>query len=152
LVGVRTADPTVELDVVGTVKANELRTTLYTLAPTGSAALSTANAWATFPGLSQTISVPRATNVLVFYQITMAGASVSHLVTRIAVDGVALDHSRAITGDTVYWSPSNFCFLTLSAGSHTVTVQYRTPAGGTNNPGGSDWNNRVLQVLILGSA
>ena len=35
-------------------------------------------------------------------------------------------------------------------GEHTIKVQYRTPEAAANNPAGTDYENRSLQVMILG--
>ena len=89
-----------------------------------------------------------------FYQIIMPGIAdgngISHLVTRLVMETDIKEHSRAITGNTQYWSPSSLWMGPLPAGGHTLRVQYRTPGGGTNTPG-VDWQNRVLHVLVLGS-
>lgn len=147
--GIQRTNPSVALDVNGTIKANAIRTRLFTNGGTATRALSKTNKWATFPDLSRTFSVSDQTNVLVFYQVTMPGGN-SHLVTRLVVDNQVQIHSRAITGNTTYWSPSNVWIGTLAKGSHTITVQYRTPVGGTNTPA-HDWQNRVLKILIFGS-
>lgn len=151
-VGIGTNTPETKLDVTGTVKAAELRTTLYTATGAAAAVISNSNTWADFPDLSRTFTLTSQTNVLVFYQITMdrGGTTNLHLVTRLIVDNSEQSISRSITGDTLYWSPSSIWMGTLSAGSHTIKVQYRTPAGGTNNPAG-DWHKRVLQILVFGS-
>ena len=113
-------------------------------------ALLNSNRWADFPELSISFSLNEGAHVIAFYQITAVGSN-SHLVTRLLVDGKERAHARSITGNTVYWSPMSLWSDLLAKGEHTITVQYRTPAGGTNHPGGNDWHNRALSVIVLGS-
>jgi len=153
-------NPGVKLEVAGTVKASELRTALYTATGGSAVTLSAANTWANFPDLTTTFTLAAATNVLAFYQVTMSGSNsivnpngdgLSHMVTRLAIDSTPPQTSRAIAGNTLYWSPSNVWIGTLARGTHTVTVQYRSPTGGPNSPDTNDWHSRVLQVLVFGS-
>lgn len=148
-VGIGTTNPGTKLEVNGTAKAREFLTTLYTDGNKGSLALSNTNQWADVADLSRTFSLAQETAVLVYYQIATVGGQ--HLVTRLIVDGNDIVFGRSITGNTQYWSPSALWIGRLAAGSHTIRVQYRTPTGGTSNPNGTDWENRVLQVLVFGS-
>ena len=123
-------------------------TGLFTATGQGEVILSSSNGWNEFPSLSRDISLAKDSLVLVSYQITMGGNN-RHLVTRLAVDGEEQMTSRAIDGDTQYWSPANLWLGQLPVGDHNLKVEYRTPAGGSNNPAGSDWNSRVLNVLVF---
>jgi hypothetical protein len=125
-------------------------TTLFTSTGTGEIILSSANRWNEFPGLTRDITLAEDSLVMAYYQVTMGGSN-THLVTRLNIDGEEDITSRAIEGDTAYWSPSNVWVGQLPAGSHSIKVEYRTPAGGSNNPGGNDWNNRVLKVMVFNS-
>lgn len=138
-----------KLDVDGTVEAGELKTTLHAAGGKAVRKLSSSNKWGAFPDLKKVVTLRKSTNVIAFYNVTMVGGS-SHLCTRLSVDGKVQDASRAITGDTKYWSPCGLWMGTLAAGKHTLEVEYRTPKGGSNNPG-ADWSNRTLQVLVLGA-
>ena len=131
------------------IRADAIKTTLYTSGGTKARALAKTNKWATFPDLAKNFTLKGASNVLVFYQVTMAGGD-SHLVTRLVVDNAVQRHGRSITGNTTYWSNSNIWIGGLSKGSHTIKVQYRTPKGGTNSPA-TNWQNRVLKVLVFGA-
>ena len=110
--------------------------------------LSNSNTWKDFGDLTKSFTLKKKSTVQVFYQITMSGGN-THLVTRLLVDGRAPRTSRTITGNTAYWGNSNTYINTFLAGNHTIKVQYRTPFGGTNNPGVGDWNSRVLTVLVF---
>jgi hypothetical protein len=147
-VGIGTNTPEAKLDVIGGIRARSYKTRVLSAEGVGAGAISltNANTWNLFPNLSQTFSLSETTAVIAFYQIAMGGGS--HLVTRLVVDNSVV--SRTITGDTNYWSNSEVWFGELSAGSHTIRVEYRTPKGGSQNPSNSDWENRVLRVIILG--
>ena len=151
-VGIGTDSPSAKLDVNGVVKANGYDMTVYTAGgPTAaSATLSSANTWGDFPDLSLTFTLAEPTTVMAHYEIAMQAGGVTgnrHLVTRLDVDGTVV--SRSLTGNEVYWSEDSNWFGELAAGNHTIKVQYRTPGGGTNNPAGSDYQNRILQVLVF---
>lgn len=139
-----------DVTVDGAVRAKALQTTLYTAGGGGPLPMSNDNVWRDVGDLAVSVSLSQPATALVFYQITMPGSQ--HLVTRLAVDNNPIWQTRAITGDTRYWSPSSLWMGALAAGAHVIKVQYRTPTGGTNNPSGDDWQNRTLNVLILGAA
>lgn len=83
---------------------------------------------------------------------TAAGISVplsGLLVTRIAVDGTAMQGTARIVGSTTYGSTSSLAFLNLSAGAHAVTLEYRTNSASTVTVG-TDWQGASLQALIFG--
>jgi hypothetical protein len=113
----------------------------------GSATLSSSNNWSDFPDLSIEFTVPLATTVMVFYHITMPGSD-NYLCTRVMVD--AAEVTRGISGNIHYWCVSQSCAVDLEVGQHTIKIQYRTPAGGVNNPAGLDWQTRLLQVMVMG--
>lgn len=113
----------------------------------GSVTLSSSNTWADFPDLTITFTLPVTTTVLISYHIAMPGGG-KHLCTRLMVDGAEV--TRVLIGDIAYWGVSPSCAVELAGVSHTVKVQYRTPAGGVNNPAGSDHQIRLLQVMVMG--
>lgn len=135
--------------VNGAVRAKALQTTLYTAGGPGPLPMSSDNVWRDVGDLAVSVSLSQPATALVFYQVTMPGGQ--HLVTRLAVDNNPIWQTRAITGDTRYWSPSSLWMGALAAGTHVIKVQYRTPTGGTNDPSNGDWQNRTLNVLILGA-
>lgn len=127
-----------------------------TISPTSSTTLSTANTFATLSGLTHTFTLTRPTMVSASYSLSMAagGSGSQHLITRLAItreEGVTdrtVDpvEARAITGDTTYWSSSGRHASVFGPGQYTVSVEYRTPAGGTNNPGAGDFTHRQLTL------
>ncbi len=141
-----------EMDVTGLINAKSLKTDIYRAGGmnSGTRTLSTSNVWALFFDLTKTITLSQPATVISYYNIAMAagGAGTPHLVTRLVIDGT--DVSTQISGNVTYWSNSDFWVQELAAGSHTIKVEYRTPAGGTNNPTHGGYQMRVLQVLVLG--
>ena len=138
-------------DVNSVIKTKGINTTVYTAGGPNAAdifILSNSNIWADFYDLSITFNLSVSASVMVHYEIAMHGSG-SHLVTRLVVDGNIV--SRSLTGDSSYWSEDSCWYGELAADSHTIRIQYRTPAGGTSNPSASDWENRILQVLVFGS-
>ena len=122
---------------------------VFSAGNTSATALQNSNSWAAFPELSTEFELDKDAYVIAHYQISMHGNN-SHLVTRLVVDGEAQTHTRAITGNTMYWSPASLWSNKLGKGKHVISVEYRTPAGGTNHPARDDWQNRTLTAIVLG--
>jgi hypothetical protein len=152
-VGIGTTNPQAKLDVVGTVKAHELRTTLYTREEHGESASGVAGSsqWKDLPGLSENFSLNSKTNVIIFYQITarfpatIAGIS---MLIRLLVDDKNMTGS-VLSGNTEDGLLSSVWIGTLDTGGHTVKVQYSTPSKGPFEM--LDLPSRVLRILVLGS-
>ena len=122
---------------------------VFTAGSTSAMALQNTNKWAAFPELSTEFVLDKDAHVIAYYQITMRGSN-SHLVTRLVVDGEVQTQTRAITGNTAYWSPASLWSNKLEKGKHVISVEYRTPVGGNNHPAGDDWQNRTLTAIVLG--
>lgn len=140
---------------VATNKGNN-DVTLHTVSGSTFETLVGGNSVNDFPDLSITFDVDHTSIVQVSYGISMhcveGNSSVDgscHLVTRINVDGTPQATSQAIVGNTMYWRAQNTWLTTLAKGTHTIKVQYRTPAVGAFNNPASDAEARVLQVLVF---
>jgi len=106
--------------------------------------------WQEFSDLKVTFTLKRPTVVLAFYQVTMAALeTIGYLSTRLVIDGEDVPHTRSITGNTIFWSPSNVWVGELKEGSHTLSVQYRVDQNGVSDTT-NDWENRILKVLVFG--
>jgi hypothetical protein len=86
--------------------------------------------------------------VALSYGISAASDVISHLVTRLIVDGSEDLHFRSISGNTLFHGISASGFVYLSAGKHVIKVEYRTPTNSTNVAGGDpkDWQTASLQI------
>jgi len=121
--------------------------TLVSRAPVDFTALSNLNRWTMWPGLETLVDLKTRRTVLASYQAD--GYSFSHVLSKLFVDGVEQKSTRSIAGNTVYWSNMGFYMASLPAGRHRFHVSYRTPGRVTHGPGGSDWQTRGLNVLVL---
>jgi hypothetical protein len=143
------------LEVKGTLSAEALSlgslpVTHYNVGDGVKRTLSSSNTWGDFNDLKQTFTLSAETLVMAYYQIACHSQE-SHFCTRLMIDGVANWQTRSITGDTTFANPSSLWFGRLSAGSHTIKAQYRSPKAIITNPAGSDWETRILRVLVLGN-
>jgi hypothetical protein len=122
---------------------------------TSSFSFTSDGAWRQFSDLTLTFSLANAADVMIVYNLTAThpcGGSV-YMATRVLIDGVETTTFRSTNeGVLVNANNSNTGVVSLSSGSHTVVVQYRTnmcPAGNNNNPGGSDYQTRMLLIKEL---
>jgi len=146
-VGIGTSTPTEELQVDGTIDAKAYKTDILTARRTTNFTTWNGNQFRDFANLTHTFTLTEEATVMVNYNISMAGSG-SHLVTRLLVGSNV--RSRNISGNVTYWHIAATWYETLAAGTHTIKVQYRTPATRTLVPS-ADWNDAYLQVMILGN-
>jgi hypothetical protein len=143
-----------DLTVNGAIRANVIQTTLRTAEGLDDFVLKNSNTWEDVPDLSISFRIGQPTSMLVFYQISMQAGTPGTLFTRLWVDtGEWKTTSRAgagVPGVRPDYSPSNLQMLDLDPGQHTIKVQYRTQATGTNAPKKDQSHSRTLQVLIFG--
>jgi hypothetical protein len=160
-IGIGTINPNSKLEVAGQIAGKSYKTRLFEAGgkTSGTCTLSTANTLAMpdqFCDLSVTFTLTDAASAQIQYSISMMSGSAGagrHLVTGLEIDGTVV--SSAITGvtdlnSTPYFGLSQTHFANLGVGAHTIKIKYRTPTGGTSYPGLNDWENRILQVMILG--
>lgn len=166
-VGIGTTDPISKLEVNGEIAGKSIKTRLFNAGGknSGSCTLSSVNTLGVldqFCDLVINLTLTDPATVQINYSITMppgsAGVPASkHIVTGININNVLVTSSIAgtTTADpnypsAVFWGPSQTHFTQLAAGTHTIKVVYRTPAGGVSDPSAYDWEDRKLQVMILG--
>ena len=146
-VGIGVENPREKLDVDGLVFAKGFKTKIYTAGGVD-APLTTlsGNSFSDVPDLSITFSLSHAATIISHYCVSGHGGG--HLITRLLIDEVEV--SRVIQGDITYKGNVGQWMTELPAGEHTIKVEFRTSATQTNDPAGTDYNNRVLQVMVLG--
>ncbi|RED42621.1 hypothetical protein DFQ10_10828 [Winogradskyella eximia] len=151
-VGIDEPDPSEKLDVNGRVKAKGFKFTTYNVggfasdAPIFSAVNN--NQWHDMPGITRTFSLDEATTVISSYTFsgyTPAGSG--YIIVRLVIDGVV--GNSIISGYTTYSGLHCQQFSELSAGSHTIKVQYRTNSPFRTEIG--DYMANYLQILVFGS-
>lgn len=150
-VGIDEPNPTEKLDVNGRIVAKGFKNTIYEAGGLDAYAyaLNGSNAWTNFAELTITFTLDEATTVLSFYNISMPSSSdADYLVTRLMIDNTEVDRSIS---NSLYFSNTGQYVTELAAGSHTITVQYRSPSTGISYPFSSDYQTRFLQVLVFGS-
>lgn len=149
-VGIDEPNPTEKLDVNGRIVAKGFKNTIYEAGglDASSYALNESNVWTNFAELTITFTLDEATTVLSFYNISMPSSGSDYLVTRLMIDNTEVDRSIS---NSLYFSNTGQYVTELAAGSHTITVQYRSPSSGLSSPASSDYQTRFLQVLVFGS-
>jgi hypothetical protein len=109
--------------------------------------------FADYPELKLNFNLPERHVVLLSFQLTDAVLPVPgvYILARLNVDGEALAGTQSITPETDRYRTANATWYgTLPAGSHTVKVQYRSPATSRNHPLEADTDTRALYVVDLG--
>lgn len=163
-VGVGTSTPSEKLEVNGRVKAKGYKNTIYSAGGlnVGNTTLS-GNNWQDVPSLSVTFTLEEATTIIASYTISTYHSNGNgnnngdgYSVTRIMIDGSEVNRNFMGINDhgeweRLYHNHNGQYFTELAAGDHTIKIQYRTNETLTCNPGGSDHQNRFLQVLVFGS-
>ena len=158
-VGVGVTNPNSKLEVAGEISGSSYKTKIYTAGGVNApnctlSSANTANVVDLFCDLTLTFTLSSPAQVQVSYSISMPSgpdgtADSKHLVTAISVNGTNV--TRTISGNTLFWGINQTWNGNLAAGTHTIRVNYRTPAGGTNTPTLNDWHDRRLQVMVLGN-
>lgn len=112
------------------------------------------NVWTQFANLSYTFTLANDADVLIAYNhSSFANGAAGFIVTRVLIDGVEYPAFRQTakmeTGVDQYPGASATSIVPLTAGAHTVVVQYRTGVDGINNPLVGDWMTRNLTIKEL---
>ena len=163
-VGIGTSSPSEKLEVNGRVKAKGYKNTVYQAGGlnVGNTTLS-GNNWQDVPNLSVTFTLEEATTIIASYTISTYHSNGNgnnngdgYSVTRIMIDNTEVNRNFMGINDhgaweRLYHNHNGQYFTELAPGEHTVKIQYRTNETLTCNPGGSDHQNRFLQVLVFGS-
>ncbi len=164
-VGLGTFLPAARLDVNGTIKGGGVLAGVFYSAPTSMVSIvgttTETNQWVTIDGSTLKIELDRPATILATYSITVEPAAApgdGFLAVRLAVDGTP----QGPSGSHVQPFCTSNCnevlhgslALDLSAGSHTVSMQWEAGLGTvtwSNNPGWADGygGGRTISVLAF---
>jgi hypothetical protein len=154
-VGIGTENPTETLDVNGRIAAKGYKNTIHSAAGSSSTTLSTVGAWTDIPDMSVTFTLPVATTTITAYNFTgfnNSGGTAQFFCLRILIDGSPYAVSaRSIFDPNMYFSANGQTMLELSAGSHTVKVQYFNSSGIPIVSSPSSLQERSVRVLVFGA-
>jgi hypothetical protein len=105
---------------------------------------STANVFGPVPCLSLALTTAHAGPAAITWSLAvpMNGG----IVTRLNVDGKAIPSTTVVVGNTTYATSTGSYYTTLSAGAHTVVLEYRTNMNFTFDPM-ADWQGARLQMM-----
>src|SRR5205085_1065254 len=106
----------------------------------------TDNAFRAVPWLTTSVNMANTGPVQITWSLAvpMNGAIVTHLV----IDGAIIPSTTVVVGNTTYATSIGAYYTTLEAGSHTVSLHYRTNMAFTFDPT-ADWQSARLQVLAF---
>jgi hypothetical protein len=129
-VGIGTTTPTVALDVAGRIKSQNIRSQVSAT----DRIMTTSRTFIDMPDMSITINVPAGTTATVLVIAKIAAINLSDFNTngqfRLVIDGnQKVYESVLFSGISVYGNVSPVWLETLSAGTHTIKVQWMVPSG-----------------------
>jgi hypothetical protein len=102
------------------------------------------NVWRAVPGLTLPLTTVNAGPAAISWTLSVPPNGA--IVTRLVIDGRIQQGSQQVVGNTVYASTSGTYYTTLSGGSHTIVLQYRTPMNFSYDPA-ADWQASRLQAM-----
>ena len=148
-VGIGTSSPSEKLEVAGTIDAKALKTTIYTAERTTTYTTVGNHTWIDYPDLTQTITLSEEATIIANFSFSMF-VSDSYLAMRLVVSGNNRTKSTCGNATNVYCNLTDTWSETLSAGTHTIKVQYRTGTYRTMDPN-QDFQQAFLQVTVIGN-
>lgn len=157
-VGIGEPSPSEKLEVNGRIAAKGYKNTILTVDATSQVSLSAAQVWTAVPDLTQTFTLDEATTVIATFGVVLQlqanqGSNTPEATLALVIDGVRVApclNNLLDAGKKIHFS--NQYITELSAGTHTISVEYYLfPAGPyLSAPFGGNWERR-LQILIFGS-
>ena len=104
--------------------------------------------WHAMPGVALTFTLNSSSTVqLEFGFSTLVGGG--YVITRIDVDGAPAAGTARVIGMVSYASTEAEAFVSLAAGAHTITAEYKTATSFNFDPVDFDWQTASLQALAF---
>ena len=130
------------------------KSALFQAGGTSSFTVTNTDTFAQFSDLTLSFNLPSPAMGIIIYKLTATGLLEGRMITRVMVDGVEEPPLRDVSGNTHYYSNAGVFARPLSAGNHTVTVQYRVncdgcppTVGAVHNPAADVAHTRKLMVI-----
>ncbi len=138
-VGIRTADPAVELDVVGAIRGTTVQGASWSYAASitfSSSITASSTAWVELTHYRRTVTTPALSNLLITLHIPFAGNDTAGTRSRIRLAFDSANVSDSTKYNTQAWELHEVTLTGLvsgvTAGTHTIRV-YAAVSGGTLN-------------------
>ena len=110
--------------------------------------------WYNVDNLDKNFTLPNAKFVDISYGISAEaslgnsnGITLAYIVTRLIIDGTERREFRSICGRTSYMHVFKFQRVFLTAGTHRVVLQWRSPDLFNSPGGGTDWKSTHLKFI-----
>jgi len=158
-VGIGEPNPSEKLEVNGRVAAKGYKNTILSAEGSTQVGLNASQTWTAVPDLTHTFTLSEPTTVIASYGVTLQLSAnpggIPDASLALVIDGDRVAPCLNTVTDAGHKAHfANQHIAELSAGTHTITVEYYfSPAGPyISAPNGSTGNwERKLQVLIFGS-
>jgi len=105
------------------------------------------NVWGPVPDLQMlNFQMGKAGPVAITWQVAVPMNG--HIVTHLVIDGAVMPGTNMVVGNTTYATTIGTYYTTLSSGTHTIEVHYRTPYAFTFDPT-ADFQSMRLQAMAF---
>jgi len=101
------------------------------------------NTW-TPTDVAYSLVLSQQSHVIILYQFAGSGV---HFVTRLNINSIPLKHTVSHSSDTTFFGNFGMWQGPLSAGTHRVVLEYRSPMAREHHPEVTDWQTRTTTVI-----
>jgi len=115
---------------------------VYKISPQHAFTPRTTNGWAA-SDVTYSLVLSQQTHIIIMYQFPGYG----YFVTRLSINSVPLKHTVAHSSNTGFFGNFGMWHGPLSAGTHKLALEYRSPKASDHHPVSQDWQTRTMTII-----